>query len=132
MLIKLILLFTIVPIVELAILIEIGRQIGLLPTLLIVILTGVIGASLARSQGLRVFVGLRENISQGIFPAEQLFDGTLILAGGLLLLTPGILTDLIGFLTLIPLTRRIIKRALKRKVESMIRSGRVHINLRFR
>ena len=121
----LILLFTIVPVVELALLIKIGQHIGVSYTLAIVILTGVVGAYLARSQGFRTLRRIQEDINQGLMPAEKIFDGVMILCGGILLLTPGFVTDLIGFMALVPFTRHLIKLWLKRKIKDMIAQGRV-------
>ena len=121
----LILLFTVVPVVELALLIKLGQFIGVGYTLAIVILTGVAGAYLARSQGLMTLRKIQDDINRGIMPADKIFDGVMILFGGILLLTPGLITDLIGFMTLVPFTRRLIKLWLKRKIENMIARGKV-------
>lgn len=128
MLWRLILLFTLVPLVELALLLWVGKEIGVWATLGLVIITGVVGASLAKLQGLGVLRRIREEMARGILPAERLFDGLLILVGGLLLLTPGFLTDILGLLTLIPPTRGALKRWLQRRVEAKIRSGQVRIS----
>ena len=121
----LILLFTVVPVVELALLIKIGQHIGVGYTLTIVILTGVVGAYLARSQGFRTLRRIQEDINEGLMPADKIFDGVMILCGGILLLTPGFITDLAGFMALVPLTRYLIKRWLIRKIKDMIAQGRV-------
>ena len=121
----LILLFTLVPIAELALLINVGQNIGLGNTLFIVIFTGILGAYLAKTQGLITLVRIREDINEGIMPTEKLFDGVLILCGGILLLTPGLITDLVGFTALIPFTRHLIRLWIKRKIEDMISNGRV-------
>ena len=121
----LILIFITVPIVELALLIKIGQYIGVGYTILIVILTGVTGAYLAKMQGLLTLRRIEEDVNQGRMPADKMFDGVLILCSGILLLTPGFITDLIGFMGLIPLTRNLFKRWLKRKIEDMISQGRV-------
>ena len=121
----LILLFTIVPITELALLIRIGQYIGLGYTVGIVIFTGVTGAYLAKMQGLIVLRRIQQDVNQGVMPADKLFDGVLILSSGILLLTPGFITDIIGFMGLIPLTRNLFRRWLKRKIEEMISQGRV-------
>jgi len=126
MLFRLILLFTLVPLIELSLLIELGRQIGLGSTLVIVILTGFIGAYLAKYEGFRVFTRIRQDLREGRIPAEGLIDGVIILAGGLLLLTPGLLTDTIGFIALVPFTRRYIKQYLKRKFRQKIDSQEIH------
>ena len=120
MLFKLFLLFTLVPIVELALLIELGSHIGSLTTVALVVITGAAGAALARSQGLLVFQRLRSSIGQGQSPGDALIDGVLILAGGLLLLTPGILTDGLGFSALLPPSRRLIRNALKEAISRRI------------
>ena len=121
----LILLFTLVPLIELAILIKIGQYMGVAYTIGIVLLTGVAGAYLAKMQGLITLRRIQEDINQGIMPADKLFDGVLILCSGILLLTPGLLTDIIGFMGLIPLTRNLLKRWIKAKVEDIISQGKV-------
>lgn len=121
----LILLFTVVPVVELALLIKIGQYIGVGYTLGIVILTGITGAYLAKLQGLITLRRIQEDVNNGKMPADKLFDGVLILCSGILLLTPGLITDLIGFMGLIPFTRNLFKRWLKQKIKDMISHGRV-------
>jgi len=126
MLFRLILLFTFIPLIELSLLIELGKQIGLGSTIAIVILTGILGAYLAKHEGFMVINSIRQELNQGHIPAEQLIDGILILAGGLLLLTPGLLTDTIGFIVLIPFTRYYLKEFLKRKFKQKIDSNEIH------
>ena len=121
----LILLFTLVPIVELALLIKVGQYIGVGYTLGIVIITGVAGAYLAKMQGLLTLRRMQEDVNQGRMPTDRLFDGVLILCSGILLLTPGFITDIIGFMGLIPFTRNLFKRWLKRKIKDMISHGKV-------
>ena len=121
----LILLFTLVPIIELALLIKIGQYIGVGYTLAIVILTGSAGAFLARSQGFRTLRRIQDDVNRGIMPTEEIFDGVMILSGGILLLTPGLITDLVGFMLLIPFTRHLIKAWLKQKIQKMIEEGRI-------
>ena len=121
----LILLFSAVPLVELTLLIKIGQYIGVGYTLGVVIFTGVTGAYLAKMQGLITLRRIQEDVNQGIMPADKLFDGVLILCSGILLLTPGFITDIIGFMGLIPLTRNLFKTWLKRKIKDMISQGRV-------
>lgn len=113
MFVRLLILFTVVPLIELALLIKLGNLIGLWPTILIVIATGVLGAALARSQGTRTVGAIRAELAQGRAPTESLINGLLILAGGVVLLTPGLLTDLLGFSLLIPLTRNWFKKELR-------------------
>lgn len=126
MLLRLILLFTLVPLIELSLLIELGRHIGLGSTIAIVLVTGIIGAYLAKYEGFKVISGIRQELGAGKIPAEGLIDGVIILAGGLLLLTPGLLTDSIGFLALIPVTRNHLKQYLKRKFKQKIDSKEIH------
>ena len=126
MLFRLILLFTIIPFVELAILIYLGTIIGALYIMLIVVVTGILGAILARYQGLSTLSKIRSNIESGIIPANELFDGALILAGGLLLLTPGIITDIAGFVLLVPYTRRIVRRLSRSLMLRKIDTGGTH------
>ncbi len=119
----LILLFTLIPVIELALLIKIGQYIGISWTLGVVIFTGVAGAYLAKMQGLITLRRIQEDVNQGRMPADKLLDGVLILCSGILLLTPGFITDIIGFMGLLPLTRDLFKRWLKRKIEDMISRG---------
>lgn len=128
MLLRLILLFTIIPIIELAILIKLGTLIGLGKTLLIVILTGITGAILAKMQGLQILYKIRDEINRGIVPARYLFDGFLIFVAGVLLITPGLLTDIIGFLILIPYTRNALKSWLTKIIQDKIKKGEFHIS----
>ena len=125
MLLKLILIFTIVPFIELSLLIELGSVIGTLPTILVVVITGVIGAFMARIAGLSVLFKIQENLRQGIFPRDELFDGVLILIGGAFLLTPGLLTDALGFFLLLPLGRSAVKRWLQETLKRRIDSGEI-------
>jgi len=125
MLLKLILIFTIVPFIELSLLIELGSVIGTLPTILVVVITGVIGAFMARIAGLSVLFKIQENLRQGIFPRDELFDGVLILIGGAFLLTPGLLTDALGFFLLLPPGRSAVKKWLQEILKRRIDSGEI-------
>lgn len=125
MLLYLILLFTIIPAVELAILIKVGTIIGVTNTMLLIIFTGVLGAALARYQGFTVLNSIQNELNRGIMPSHQLIDGLMILVGGIVLLTPGFVTDALGFTLLIPWTRSLIKALVQRKMEQMIREGQV-------
>ena len=126
MLLRLALLFVLTPLVELAILVYLGTIIGALYTILIVVATGILGAFMARNQGLATLSRIRGSIERGIIPSNEIFDGALILAGGLLLLTPGIITDIIGFAMLVPQTRRIIGRWLRSLIRRRIQRGEIH------
>lgn len=123
--IKLILLFTLTPLLELTLLIEVSGQIGLGSTLAIVIATGLLGAALAKNQGLGIVRRIQEEIAIGQLPAEALLDGVFILAGGLLLITPGLLTDACGFLCLIPSARKRLKEWLRRRIRLRLEQDRV-------
>lgn len=125
MLLRLTLLFVLLPLVELAILVYLGTVIGALYTILIVVLTGILGAVLTRSQGLAILSKIRSNIQRGILPARELFDGALILIGGLLLLTPGIITDILGLAVMIPQTRRIIGELIRSPIYRRIQRRQI-------
>jgi UPF0716 protein FxsA len=126
---RLFVLFVAVPLVELAVLIQIGAWLGVWPTVGLVLLTGLVGASLARSQGGRVLRAIRAEVAVGRVPAQHLLDGLLILIGGILLLTPGLLTDIAGTLLMLPPTRARLRAALRRRLEDMIRSGRLDVSV---
>ena len=125
MLFRLFLLFALLPVIELALLVQIGSRIGVTPTVALVLATGAAGAFLARAQGTRALWRLQEALRAGSFPGDEIFDGALILGGGLLLLTPGFLTDVVGFAALVPGTRRLLKEFLKRMVGRRLRPGEV-------
>ena len=125
---KLLILFVFVPVLELYILIEAGQTIGIMATLALIILTGIAGAWLARSQGVEVLQKIQMETSRGEMPAGTLIDGALILVGGLLLLTPGFFTDALGFSFLVPLTRELWRSGLKAWLERQIREGNVRIH----
>ena len=115
MFLRLLLLFTIVPLVELFLLVKLGTVVGVGPTVALVIFTGVLGAWLARQQGLGVLRRLSEDLAVGRLPAEALIDGLLILIAGAVLLTPGLLTDALGFLLLVPKSRAVVHKAVVAK-----------------
>jgi len=101
-------LFLIIPIIEIYLLIKVGEIIGALPTIILVVLTAVIGAGLLRQQGLSTLARFQQNLSTGKLPAQELVEGILLAVGGALLMTPGFVTDTIGFLCLIPFSRKFI------------------------
>lgn len=121
MLARLLVLFIALPLAEIVLLIEIGSRIGTLATLAILVLTAVLGASLAHREGLKVLWRIREKLAQGIMPDEELIDGGLILAAGIVLLTPGLLTDAAGVLLLVPGSRQALKRWLRDRLGRRIR-----------
>jgi len=103
-------LFIVMPIVEIALLLRVGDAFGWLPTLLVVIVTAIIGSAMLRQQGLVTLNRARQRMDNGELPAMQLLEGLLIMIGGVLLLTPGFVTDTFGFLCLIPITREWLAR----------------------
>lgn len=123
MFLRLLALFVLLPLVELAVLLQVGSLIGLGWTLVLVLITGVVGATLARRQGLRAWLAIRTELQNGRTPGGALLDGLLILIGGIVLLTPGILTDIAGFALLVPGTRRVLKKALRRRFERALARG---------
>jgi len=128
MLTKLVLLFVGLPLVEMMILVKLGQEIGFWPTIFLVIATGVAGAALARAQGLWVWIQIQQELQMGKIPGDKLVDGLLILIGGIVLLTPGLLTDLFGLALLVPFTRDMIKRWLQQKLKSMSEIRESHIS----
>ena len=128
MFIKLLIIFVFVPVMELYILIEAGRMIGIGATVGLIMLTGVAGAWLARSQGLEILRRIQQETANGQMPAQTLIDGALILVGGLLLLTPGFFTDALGFSFLVPVTRELWRKGLSAWLEKQIRQGSVKIH----
>lgn len=110
----LVLLFVIVPIAELAVLIQVGRSIGVLPTILMLILFSVAGAVIAKREGMAVWKRFKDSLSRGATPSAEIADGFLVLLGGALLLTPGFLTDFLGLVLVFPVSRAAVKRGLRR------------------
>lgn len=130
MLLKLILLLTVFPLVELLLLIKIAQLINWTNTVLIVILTGVVGAAMARHQGTSVWRKIQADISQGYVPTDNIISGLLIFLGGVLLITPGLITDTIGFCTLIPYTRNFMRTWIKERFRKLIKSGQTTFFIR--
>ena len=124
---RLALFFVIVPILELMLLIQIGEYVGLLPTLALVVFTGVAGAALARAEGMRVFFSFQKEVASGRLPGQSLLDGISVLIGGAFLLTPGVLTDLAGFSLLLPVTRRWIQKRVRARLEQQIKEGTINM-----
>jgi UPF0716 protein FxsA len=126
---RLLLLFVVLPAVELALLIELGSRFGTLHTLALIVVTGVVGATLARNQGLGVMRQVQAEMTAGELPAASLVDGAIILVAAALLVTPGVLTDAFGFLCLVPGFRAVIRRALRRRLEAAVEENRVHLQV---
>jgi UPF0716 protein FxsA len=107
--IKLLILFTFIPLMEFYVLLQAGQRIGAIPTIAITLLTGAVGAWLARRQGLGLLLRMQRELAAGRVPTGELLDGAMVLIGGVLLLTPGFLTDLCGLALLSPLSRQGLK-----------------------
>jgi UPF0716 protein FxsA len=107
--------FIAVPVVEIYVIVQVGQEIGALNTVALLLVVSVVGAWLAKREGLSVLTRLRRQLDDGRVPANELIDGGLVLAGGLLLLTPGFVTDVAGILLLLPPTRAALRHALKRR-----------------
>ncbi len=125
---RLLFLLILVPLLELYILIKIGGYLGALQTVALVVLAALLGIVLVRLEGLRTLQKIRQSLSQGIVPAEEMVDGVLIFVGGILLIIPGVLTDLFALVLLIPYTRTIFKRWLRRRFDRMIAAGNVRLH----
>ena len=127
MLLKLFLAFTLIPVIELFFLIKIGTIIGSFNTILLVIFTGFFGAWLARIEGINTMLKVKSNLDQGIIPKEELVDALIIFCAGVVLITPGILTDCAGLLLLWPVTRKKFKEFLRKKFDQMNQQGNINI-----
>lgn len=125
MALRLFLLFTVVPALELWLLIQIGSIIGTVETIFLIILTGAIGANLARNQGLQVLGELNQALQEGKSPAKKVAEGLLILGGGLLLITPGICTDIVGFSVMIPPFRAVLAQVLQNILLKRVKMGNI-------
>lgn len=120
--------FTAVPLIELMLLIKLGGIIGLIPTIGLVLFTGIFGAYLVRWQGISVLNTVRLEMNMGRMPASYLVDGVLLLISGALLITPGIITDLLGFSLVLPFSRRIYKKYIIKWLEKKVSEGSFHIH----
>lgn len=121
------LLIILVPAAEIGILLWSGKTIGVLPTVFMILLTGVLGTYLAKSQGLKVIRQAQQQMAYGQMPGEAILDGICVLSGGIFLLTPGFVTDLAGLLLLIPLTRKFVKRWLAAFIRKWMNKGTIRI-----
>lgn len=129
MLLRLLLMFTIIPLVELFILIKLSSMFGLLSTIFVVIGTGAVGAYQTKKQGLAVMHKIREEMKYGRFPKDQLIEGFLLLVAGIVLITPGLLTDMAGLILLFPITRSRIKDFVKKKTQQFQKKSTMHIEV---
>jgi UPF0716 protein FxsA len=120
MLFKLFALFVITPLVELAILIKLGEMLGFTTTFSLVIITGAFGAWLANNQGLKVIGEFNKSMARAQMPTDPLIEGLLVVVGGAFLLTPGLITDVLGFSLVIPYSRKWLKGIIKARIQSKI------------
>ncbi|PCI27035.1 MAG: membrane protein FxsA [SAR324 cluster bacterium] len=120
MFIKLLLAFTLIPTLELYLLVSLGSRLGVFATVAIVILTGMLGAYLAKTQGLQTMSKVWREMKGGNLPAEEILNAFLIVVAAIVLITPGFLTDIVGFLLLTPPVRKVIHLFLQKKLERML------------
>lgn len=109
-------LFFVIPLIEIYVLVQVGSVIGALPTILLVVLTAVIGAFLLRQQGMSTLARFQQSVAKGEAPAGAMLEGVMLLIGGLLLMTPGFFTDTIGFACLLPFSRKWLAKSILRRV----------------
>ncbi|MFL6199283.1 MAG: FxsA family protein [Thermoanaerobaculia bacterium] len=117
------------PVAEIALLISIGHRLGVAATVALLLVSGLLGAFLARRQGLAVVRKVQSEMAAGRVPAGQLVDGLLILLAGVLLILPGVLTDALGFFCLLPAGRTLLKAWLRKRFEAGVRSGRIAVTV---
>ena len=129
MLLKLLALFVLVPLIELALLLLLAAKTSVLLTLVVVVATGIAGTILARSQGWKTFRRIQTDMSQGKLPTDALLDAAMIFCAGALLLTPGLLTDVLGLSLLIPFCRHWYRQRLLRWIRRNFPNSRVRDNL---
>ena len=125
----LIALFIGLPLVELALLIKLHGIMGLGPTILLVLLTGIAGAALVRRQGVAILFKIQHEMAAGNLPAPQMMDGIMVLLAGALLITPGLITDSVGFALLVPRIREYLRGRLRKMLEQKMRNGYIEINV---
>ncbi|MCK8083001.1 FxsA family protein [Vibrio sp. 1CM24A] len=122
----LLLLFIFVPIIEIGLFIQVGGFLGLWPTIALVLITAFVGASLVRSQGIQTLMSVQGRLQQGEMPAQQILEGVMLAVAGVLLLTPGFMTDALGMLVLLPAPRAMIAKKMMEKMVVTNMSGGFH------
>lgn len=123
----LLLFILVVPALEIGVLVWAGNLVGPWWVILLIIATGILGAFLAKRQGMETLNRARDNVQRGMVPQEEIFDGICILIGAVVLFTPGFITDAIGFILLLPITRTPLKRSLQKAVKRMMENGTITI-----
>jgi len=129
LLFRLLTLFLTVPVLELALLLQVSRWTGFWPTVALIAFTAIAGSYLAKREGLSAWDRLKGQLSGGGLPGDELLDAVIILVAGAFLITPGVLTDLVGFIGLIPLTRGWVRRLVKRRLKKAMREGRLQASV---
>jgi len=117
---RLLILFITIPVVELILFMKIGSRIGIVPTVGIILVTGILGAWLTKLQGMRTLARYQQAMNEGRLPHEEVIDGLMILVAGVVLLTPGFLTDTVGFLLLVPVVRGVVRKWLAQYLKGKI------------
>ena len=107
---------------------QVGGYIGTLETIWIVIFTGIVGAWAARTQGQQVWQALQKELQKGQLPAKELVSGLMVFVGGILLITPGFVTDFVGLSMVFPLTRNLIVYVVQERIRQQIKMGRIHVH----
>jgi len=130
MLLKLILLFTLLPLIDFAILLKLGSYIGFNYTLILVIITGITGAYFAKREGRDILNKIKFDISQGKMPADELIGGLCVIVGGAFLLSPGLITDTIGLMLVLPFTRGFFVNMIKTRFKDMLAGGNIWFNFK--
>ena len=129
---RLFLLFTIIPAAELWVLFQVSDRIGFLETIWLIVITGIIGAGMSKREGVKVIHDLQQSLQNGQQPGTKVIEGILVLIGGLLLITPGIMTDIFGFSLIVPFTRQrlapLIQKAVEQGMATANQNGtRIHV-----
>lgn len=122
-------LFLIMPVLELALLVQVDKLIGFWPTIGVIVFTGLLGGYLAKREGLSAWQRFNRRMNEGGLPGKELLDGVIILVAGALLITPGVITDFIGFLGLLPPTRAVIRKYVLKRMNRALERGTVNVNV---
>ena len=120
--------FLVIPVVEIYFLIQVGEQIGALWTVILVVLTAIIGVRLLKQQGLSTLMKAQQKMQSGALPAKEIIEGIALVIAGAFLLTPGFVTDFIGFILLIPATRQIVVALFAVKATNYLKNN-IHSNV---
>lgn len=114
---KLFLMFTIIPFVEVTLLLQLSKYLGIGSTIFMVLFSGLLGAYFVRREGFTIWFRLQKELQEGRVPSDQIFNGLLLLIAGIVLVTPGLLTDALGYILIIPYTREIVKKIIVERVK---------------